>query len=252
MNVSMQQVASSSAKSVLGTSAELEPNQWLAKVCDGRRDDDRALLAHALDEFAAVADHEANGTELIQRGLSIGTILHDLEMDAATVAVGVLMALPAGISTSSVARRLGESVGDLASLVERLSSIAELHEAPRDALQTERLRKLLLTMVNDVRAALILLAERLFEMRIAARLSPEEAASFSMQTLALFAPLASRLGIWQVKWELEDLSFRFTQPAVYKDIAKNSRNAELIANSTCPRLLSGYARSCPMRTLLPR
>ena len=73
---------------------------------------------------------------------------------------------------------------------------------------------------NDVRAALILLAERLFEMRIAARLSPEEAASFSMQTLALFAPLASRLGIWQVKWELEDLSFRFTQPAVYKDIAK--------------------------------
>ena len=216
----MQQVASSSAKSVLGTSAELEPNQWLAKVCDGRRDDDRALLAHALDEFAAVADHEANGTELIQRGLSIGTILHDLEMDAATVAVGVLMALPAGISTSSVARRLGESVGDLASLVERLSSIAELHEAPRDALQTERLRKLLLTMVNDVRAALILLAERLFEMRIAARLSPEEAASFSMQTLALFAPLASRLGIWQVKWELEDLSFRFTQPAVYKDIAK--------------------------------
>ena len=153
MNVSMQQVASSSAKSVLGTSAELEPNQWLAKVCDGRRDDDRALLAHALDEFAAVADHEANGTELIQRGLSIGTILHDLEMDAATVAVGVLMALPAGISTSSVARRLGESVGDLASLVERLSSIAELHEAPRDALQTERLRKLLLTMVNDVRRA---------------------------------------------------------------------------------------------------
>src|SRR5690606_34318218 len=84
---------------------------------------------------------------------------------------------------------------------------------------SEGLRRLLLAMIRDVRVALILLARQLVRMRGAARASEEERRRLAELTADIHAPLANRLGVWQLKWELEDLSFRFLHAETYRRIA---------------------------------
>jgi GTP pyrophosphokinase len=88
-------------------------------------------------------------------------------------------------------------------------------------LASETLRKTFLAMGEDVRVVLIKLADRLHNMRTLSYLPPEKRQRISQQTLDIFAPLANRLGIWQMKWELEDLGFRYVDPAKYREIAEN-------------------------------
>jgi GTP pyrophosphokinase len=83
----------------------------------------------------------------------------------------------------------------------------------------EAVRKLMLTLAQDVRAVVVLLAERLDDLRQAIQLSTDIQEALARQTLVLHAPLANRIGVWQIKWELEDLSFRFLEPHTYKEIA---------------------------------
>src|SRR5690606_36755610 len=94
----------------------------------------------------------------------------------------------------------------------------ELHRTP-DTPQAEKLRKMLLAMAADLRIVLMRLASRLQTLRwhATARQPPDRAVA--LETLDLYAPLANRLGVWQIKWELEDLAFRFLEPVRYKEIA---------------------------------
>jgi len=87
-------------------------------------------------------------------------------------------------------------------------------------LKTETLRKTLMAMGDDVRVVLIKLADRLHNMRTLSYMPEHKQKRIAQETMDIFAPLANRLGIWQIKWELEDLGFRYTQPDAYKDIAK--------------------------------
>ena len=84
----------------------------------------------------------------------------------------------------------------------------------------EAVRKLMLALAQDVRTVIVLLAERLDSMRLAAQANDDERQLLARQTLALHAPLANRIGVWQIKWELEDLSFRYLEPDTYKQIAR--------------------------------
>jgi GTP pyrophosphokinase len=98
------------------------------------------------------------------------------------------------------------------------SSAAQLQNDPRS--QTENVRKMLLAFSKDLRVIMLRLASRLQTLRYFASVKKEVPAGLAKESLQVFAPLANRLGIWEIKWELEDLSFRFLEPDVYKKIAK--------------------------------
>jgi GTP pyrophosphokinase len=118
---------------------------------------------------------------------------------------------------------IAQLVADLRQLM-RLSELTRAREAARGrenpADQTEALRRMLLAMANDLRVVLLRLASRLQTLRFFALSKHPGAAPIARETLDLYAPLANRLGIWQLKWELEDLSFRFLEPETYKSVAR--------------------------------
>jgi GTP pyrophosphokinase len=190
-----------------------------------------------LDSFAAALDYararcgELTGREgepLIGRGLAAATILAGLKLDAGTVRGALLSGLPraSAFDAEEVGSRFGADVAALvagAARMDEIRAIAPRGDANERAAQAERLRKMLLAMVEDIRVVLLKLAERTAALRFlmtggAAML--EQRQQSAREALELFAPLANRLGIWQLKWELEDLSMRALEPETYKTIAK--------------------------------
>ena len=190
-----------------------------------------------LDSFAAALDYararcgELTGREgesLIGRGLAAATILAGLKLDAGTVRAALLSGLPsaAAFDAEEVGARFGIDVATLVAGAARMAeirAIAPQGDVNERAAQAERLRKMLLAMVEDIRVVLLKLAERTAALRFlmtggAAMLEQRQQAA--REALELFAPLANRLGIWQLKWELEDLSMRALEPETYKTIAK--------------------------------
>lgn len=146
------------------------------------------------------------GLELDQAAI-IAALLHDVQEDC-------------GVANAEIAARFGE---DAARLVEGLTKLDRLplrvgDEDGGDA-QARNLRKMLLAMAADVRVVLIKLCDRLHNMRTLWALRPEKQRRIARETMDIFAPLATRLGIWQIKWELEDLAFRYLEPERYQEIA---------------------------------
>jgi len=141
-------------------------------------------------------------------------------MDPAVRAAGVLFAAPKYLGgTEKLAEAFGEEVAELAGGVEKLYQLRVLTRA-NAAQQSEILRKMVLGMVEDVRVVLVRLASRTQTLRWYAKHDSEERRAYARETLDIYAPLANRLGVWQLKWELEDLSFRFLEPELYKKIAR--------------------------------
>lgn len=165
---------------------------------------------------------------LLAHCLASAQILAQLQTDAATRMAMLLLALQAhqGKGLDPVTQQFGTEVGKL---VQGARALFRLGEVARDAglgnhddaaAQKEALRKMLLAMAADLRIVLIRLASRLQTLRWHAQTKTPCAASFAQETLDLYAPLANRLGIWQIKWEMEDLAFRFQHPEQYKHIAR--------------------------------
>ncbi|HIC94679.1 MAG TPA: RelA/SpoT family protein, partial [Anaerolineae bacterium] len=126
------------------------------------------------------------------------------------------------ISIDDLRHDFGDEVAKLVNGVTKLEEIGKLSQMGRRELQdkeAESLRKMFLAMVDDVRVVLIKLADRLHNMRTLGALPPERQRRFARETLEIYAPLANRLGIWRMKWELEDLGFRHLAPSKYKEIA---------------------------------
>jgi len=177
-------------------------------------------------------EFELTGAPLLQHALGAASILAGMNMDHETVAAAVLHALPE--YDADWAETLKENFGaNICSLVEGISRMEQIQEfsemeAPQgkekkkgdQTQQIESLRKMLLAMVDDIRVVLIKLAERTQTMRCLAGASAEQQQRIARETHGIFAPLANRLGVWQVKWELEDLSLRYLEPELYKKVAK--------------------------------
>ncbi len=188
--------------------------------------DDRELIkrAYELAEVAHEGQTRASGEPYVQHCLAVAQILAELGMDGPTIAAGLLhdTVEDSIISVEDLRRDFGDEVAKLVNGVTKLEEIGKLSQMGRRELQdkeAESLRKMFLAMVDDVRVVLIKLADRLHNMRTLGALPPERQRRFAQETLEIYAPLANRLGIWRMKWELEDLGFRYLAPSKYREIA---------------------------------
>jgi len=216
---------------VLHAAPETSGPQAIAAWLSGLRD---IYPQEDLDAIEATADYARercsdelgrDGEPLIDRAVGAATILAGLRLDAASVRAALLIGLPAAqaFDADEVASRFDPEVAALVAGVARMDEIRMLPNAGNPderAAQSERLRKMLLAMVEDIRVVLIKLAERTQALRFLMGGDEGPRRSAAREVLDLFAPLANRLGVWQLKWELEDLSLRALDPDEYKSIAK--------------------------------
>jgi len=164
-----------------------------------------------------------SGEPYVEHPLQVALTLVELQLDASTLAAALLHDVPenCGISVSEVEALVGAEVAKLvdgATKMGRLSWQAPDKGAVARQQQAENLRKMLVAMAEDLRVVFIKLADRLHNMRTLDALSLERRRGIAQETLEIYAPLAHRLGIWELKWQLEDLSFRYLEPRKYRQI----------------------------------
>ncbi len=193
----------------------------------GLADEERRTLARAREFAANLYGDKLLGTgePAYEHALGVARNVAELRLNADARVAGLLFAAPVYLPEAE--EKLKASFGAaVASLVAGISRLNELRVVMRTAAlgkdsgsQAEVLRKMLLAMVEDIRVVLLRLASRTQTLRWLARAPEAERAQLARETLDIYAPLANRLGVWQLKWELEDLSFRYLEPELYKRIA---------------------------------
>jgi GTP pyrophosphokinase len=207
-----------------------DPDRWLAALAERYPPNEITRLREALDWIGEVYGKALNpdtDESLFLHAVASASIVADLRMDANAVIAALLFCIPDFVEKSAeqIDKRFGKVVAQLVdgiSKVRKLRSLAKPSAVKADdyAQQVEAQRKMLLAMVEDIRAVLIKLAWRTQTMHSIAKISEERRRKIAQETLDVFAPLANRLGVWQIKWELEDLGFRFLHTDTYKKIAK--------------------------------
>jgi GTP pyrophosphokinase len=171
------------------------------------------------------ADHATpTGQSCLQKGLVMAKILAELQIDQETIAAALLYSCVryADLSLEDVTEQLNSTIGKLIAGVKKMDALQNLSINPSRTTfrnSIDNVRKMLLAMVDDVRIVFIKLAERLAILRNIQFLSPPQQQQEAKITQDIYAPLANRLGIGHLKWELEDLSFRYLEPKIYNDIA---------------------------------
>jgi GTP pyrophosphokinase len=198
-------------------------------------DSARVLEARSFIEPIYTGRAGSTGQDAFAFAQSVASVLALLKTDADTRIAALLFDLPAidPKAAENIAIRFGKDVADLVTGVRQLMRLHEMtfgqqgaargkNAAQQATTQLETLRKMLLAMASDMRVVLVRLASRVATLRYYAdlKIENERTREYARETMDLYAPLANRLGVWQMKWELEDLSFRFIEPAAYKRIAK--------------------------------
>ncbi|TAN34458.1 bifunctional (p)ppGpp synthetase/guanosine-3',5'-bis(diphosphate) 3'-pyrophosphohydrolase [bacterium] len=185
---------------------DLEGQQVVRKAYE------RAASAHT-------GQRRLSGEEYVNHPLEVAAILADLELDAETIAAALLhdTVEDTALTAEEVVREFGPEVGRLVDGVTKLGRIALRSDQQQ---QAENIRKMMVAMAEDLRVVLIKLADRLHNMRTLDPLPEVKRRKISRETLDIYAPLAHRLGIGQIKWELEDLAFKNLEPEAYDDVAK--------------------------------
>jgi GTP pyrophosphokinase len=193
----------------------------LGPVAEGLAGEERALVQRALEYAEPLyrAQKLSTGEPTWDHALGLGVNLAAIGVDATGRAAGILFAAPKHLKDiEPLVERFGREVADLALGVEKLYQLRVATRASPEE-QNEVLRKMVLGMVEDVRVVLVRLASRTQTLRFFSKNPSPERESYARETLDIYAPLANRLGVWQLKWELEDLSFRLIEPELYKRIA---------------------------------
>src|SRR5438093_1298053 len=171
-------------------------------------------------ERAATAHHgqrRLSGEDYVNHPLEVAAILADLELDSETIAAALLhdTVEDTNLTAEEVRREFGPEVARLVDGVTKLGRISLRTDQQQ---QAENIRKMMVAMAEDLRVVLIKLADRLHNMRTLEPLAEPKRRKISRETLDIYAPLAHRLGIGQIKWELEDLAFRNLEPDAYTDV----------------------------------
>ena len=183
-------------------------------------------------EFACEAhdgQFRESGDPYVTHPMAVAETLAELHLDTATISAALLhdVAEDTAVSIPDLEARFGSEVASLVDGVTKLSKVPWFNEhgeavdrpADRQTIWAESMRKMFLAMADDIRVVLIKLADRLHNMRTLDARPVEKRKRVAQETMDIYAPLAARLGIGQIKWQLEDLSFRHLEPAIYKDIA---------------------------------
>ncbi len=182
---------------------------------------DVAVIARAY-QYAARA-HEgqkrASGEAYIEHCIEVARILTELHLDTASIAAGLVhdVVEDTGASLDELRDEFGEEV---AVIVDGVTKIGKVQYRSTTEQQVENYRKLLLSMAQDARVILIKLADRLHNMRTLDHLRPEKQRRIALETREIYAPLAHRLGMAQIRWELEDLAFKHLEPEAYRELAR--------------------------------
>ena len=173
-------------------------------------------------ELAEIAHHSqtrVSGEPYITHPLAVAQILADIGIDPVAVTAAILHDVPedSDFTLADLEERFGAEV---AQLVDGVTKLSKFSTHSHEEQQAENIRKMFLAMADDIRVVLIKLADRLHNMRTLYALPSDKQARIARQTLEIYAPLAERLGIWSIKWELEDLAFKTLEPEAYKELAR--------------------------------
>lgn len=222
----------------------MEIEQFLKKLpkAYSRSDREQIEKAYLFAEAAHEGQTRANGQPYFSHCIGVASILLEMEANADIVAAGLLhdVLIDCDVSPKKLKKEFGETIAKFVEDVSRITALPYLSRADQQPDErkplvemtsgsankfkddlAETIRKMLLAIGDDVRIVVIKLADRLHNMRTLNALPPDRQRKIAQETLDIFAPLANRLGIWQFKWELEDLGFRYTNPEKYKEIAEN-------------------------------
>ena len=179
-------------------------------------DTERIERAYNVAAAAHAGQTRASGEPYVTHPLATSKILADLYMDEDTIVAGLLHDVPedTNVTIDDVRAQFGEDVSNLVDGVTKLSQL----RYGKDQVEAESLRKMFLAMAEDIRVVLIKLADRLHNMRTLGALKREKQIKIARETMEIFAPLANRLGIYNMRRELEDLSLKYLEPERFDEI----------------------------------
>ena len=196
---------------------------WAAEKFNGS---ELELVRQAYQQAVLAHDGQmrASGEPYVVHSIEVARLLAELGLDHHAVAAGLLHDVVEDTewTVDDLRKHFDDEIAYLVDGVTKLAYIdtmSKMGSRDLEAQEAESLRKMFLAMVDDVRVVLIKLADRLHNMRTLSSLSQERRERIALETLEIVAPLANRLGIWQIKWELEDLGLRHYDPTTYHHIA---------------------------------
>ena len=217
----------------------ISSDELISRISKYHPDDDMDLVRRAYEfaEKAHANQVRKSGDPYFSHPVAVAVILTDLMLDATTIAAGLLhdcVEDVEGCTLEDISQMFGD---EAAVLVDGVTKLSQLNFANREEAQAETLRKMFLAMAKDIRVVLIKLADRLHNMRTLKWQKPERQVPIARETLDIYAPLAHRLGVYTVKWELEDLSLRYIDPDGYYELVrlvgmKREEREQLIAQVT--------------------
>ncbi len=193
------------------------------------------LRAYLVASDAHREQTRMTGEPYILHPIDVTSILSELQLDADTLAAALLhdVVEDSVYTIDYVEKNFNRDVAELVDGVTKLNRIKELSNMRHSVAdeKAESLRKMFLAMVEDIRVVLIKLADRVHNMRTLEGHQEHKRRRIARETLEIFAPLANRLGIWQMKWELEDLSFRYLEPVTYRNLSRamDQKRAERVS-----------------------
>jgi GTP pyrophosphokinase len=192
-----------------------------------RLDVELIARAYRFSEDAHRGQKRASGEAYLAHTVEVARILAELHLDTTSIAAGLIhdVVEDTGITLEQLEQEFG---GQISAIVDGVTKIGKVQFRSSTEQQVENYRKLLLSMAQDARVIVIKLADRLHNMRTLQHLRPDKRRRIALETHEIYAPLAHRLGMAQMRWELEDLAFKHLEPTHYKELAKKiaDRRAE--------------------------
>ena len=180
----------------------------------------RIRAAYEMAKLAHAGQCRKDGSPYVTHCVAAADISVDLGLDEDSICAALLHDVieDTALTHADIARQFGTPVADI---VEGVTKLTRVQYTSKEDEQMENLRKMLMAMAKDIRVILIKIADRMHNMRTMDYQTPEKQRTKSLETMEIYAPIAHRLGMQQAKWELEDLSLRYLDPAGYKEITEN-------------------------------